>query len=139
MIYIADTNLIVRFLTNDDEVQSAVAKEIMKRVDNNIITLHIPDIVIMETCWVLKSIYGYNNNLISETLLKLIECEGIYTESNIIGNALELFGDKKVDLADALISLKSINQNMPVITWNTKDFKKLSCEFYKPEELIREK
>ena len=48
-----DTNIIVRFLTRDDEAQFLKAYNIFKEED-----IFIPDSVILETEWVLR--YSYN-------------------------------------------------------------------------------
>ncbi len=49
-----DTNLIVRYLTGDDPEQSAKAKRLIDGEDVFICTT-----VLLETEWVLRSVYGY--------------------------------------------------------------------------------
>lgn len=46
-----------------------------------------------------------------------------------------MYSYKNVDFADALIASKS-NNDLAVLTWDKKDFKKLECEYYTPEELL---
>ena len=49
-----DTNIIVRLLTQDDELQFQNSREIFKSYD-----VFIPDTVILETEWVLRFAYKF--------------------------------------------------------------------------------
>ena len=48
-----DTNIIVRYITQDDPNQFARARDLIRGT-----LCYVPDTVILETVWVLKSIYG---------------------------------------------------------------------------------
>ncbi|MCM3767743.1 hypothetical protein [Neobacillus niacini] len=54
--------------------------------------------------------------------------ENVEAEESHALPAFKVFAEKNVDFADALLSIKS-KENMPVLTWDKKDFKKLDCEF----------
>ncbi len=66
--------------------------------------------------------------------MNLLEVNNIDPEEESVVEALTLFADKNVDFADALFSVKS-RKNTPVLTWDKKDFKKLNCEYYIPDEI----
>jgi predicted nucleic-acid-binding protein len=103
-------------LTNDDETQGITAMKVMNLVDEGKMKLLVLDVTIMEICWLLKSYYKYNRKEISNILIHLCRSEGISTEGDYIVEALELFGDKNIDLADSLLSIKSLDQRIPVVT-----------------------
>ncbi|MDZ7967304.1 MAG: PIN domain-containing protein [Nostoc sp. DedSLP03] len=52
-----DTNIIVRFLTQDDELQFQKSKEIFQTQD-----IFISDTVILETEWVLRFAYKFKRH-----------------------------------------------------------------------------
>ena len=68
-----DTNIIVRFLTNDDPVQY---KKAFKLVKNN--EIFIADTVILETEWVLRFAYEFKPEQIASALNKLFGLPNIY-------------------------------------------------------------
>lgn len=130
-----DTNVLIRLLVKDDPIKFETIVKLVEKVENNELTLVIPTVVIAECCWLLKSFYKLEKHLITEYLLGVIESENVEVEEDAVFNALRLYTEKNVDFADALISCKS-NNKIAVLTWDRKDFKKLGCEYYLPDELI---
>lgn len=55
-----DTNILVRFLVNDDLVQAQRVRSFFRKVEEEGDTLFISDPVILELLYVLDSVYGYN-------------------------------------------------------------------------------
>ncbi len=70
-----DTNIIVRFLTQDEKLQYQKSLEIFQTQN-----VFIPDTVILETEWVLRFAYKFEPVEICEALRKLF---GLPTELNI--------------------------------------------------------
>jgi len=54
MVFLIDTNIIIRFLIGDDEEQLQIATEIFKKVEDGEIEVEILDSVLMETLFVLN-------------------------------------------------------------------------------------
>lgn len=67
----ADTNILVRFLTMDDQRQSRTAEEIVRA------GLFVPHSVLIETEWVLRSGYRWNAARINEEFTDFLAIEGI--------------------------------------------------------------
>lgn len=132
---LVDTNILVRFIVEDDQSKYNSFRNIVDKVDGGEISLIVPTIVIAECCWLLKSFYKFEKQLIAEHLLNVLEVTNIDPEEKFVVEALTLFADKNVDFADALLSIKS-RKNTPVLTWDNKDFKKLNCEYYIPDEIL---
>ncbi|GAB6485388.1 MULTISPECIES: PIN domain-containing protein [Bacillus cereus group] len=139
MQYVVDTNVIVRFLTNDDEEQSKKAFEIFKRAVNQEITLFLTPIVIIECTWVLgMKRYGYSHEEIADNLITIITSPGVKTlESDVVLKALHEYKTNKIDFADAYLAAVSTKNGVPCLTWNSKDFKKCTgVEHYRPDDVL---
>lgn len=131
-----DTNVLIRLIIKDDFSKLETLKNLIKKVEDGELTFVIPTIAIAECCWLLKSFYHLEKQQISEYIIDILESENVETEENIVIEALRIFSDKNVDFADALISLKTKN-SFPLLTWDKKDFKKLNCEYYQPEDIVK--
>ncbi|MCM3714107.1 PIN domain-containing protein [Alkalihalobacillus oceani] len=136
--FIVDTNIMIRFIVNDDDEKFKQVLSVVDRVERNEMRLIVPTIVIAECCWLLKSYFKFDKSKISEFLLDILNIDNVDPEERLVKEALILFSDKNVDFADALLSVMSNSTNplTPVLTFDQKDFKKLNCEYYKPKELI---
>ncbi len=53
-----DTNLLVRFLVNDDQRQAATVRQLLQRCEAEKSSLFVPLPVVLELLWVLDAAYG---------------------------------------------------------------------------------
>jgi len=91
-----DTNIVVRFLTQDDKRQYKKCLQLFK--DENIF---IPDTVILETVWVLSFVYKFKPGDISMALGGLFGLPNIVlSNAQAIATVLGLY-EQGVDFADA--------------------------------------
>jgi predicted nucleic-acid-binding protein len=100
-----DTNVLVRYVVQDDPRQSAAASHFIET------TLHgdepgwIASVVLCEFVWVLESAYGYARNLIVATLQRLFEVDRFRVEAPALAwRALDEYRAGG-DFSDALIAL----------------------------------
>jgi predicted nucleic-acid-binding protein len=61
-----DTNVLVRFLVADDEVQSARAARLVSRTIRDGDHLFVSDVVLCEVVWVLRASYGFGRAEIAD-------------------------------------------------------------------------
>jgi predicted nucleic-acid-binding protein len=61
-----DTNVLIRFLTRDDEVQSPLARRLLSEND-----VWAPVTVVLEAEWVLRSSYGYRADEFADAISAL--------------------------------------------------------------------
>ncbi len=102
-MYAIDTNVLIRFLINDNLSQHEIVKKFFADLENSE-QAYISLVVITELIWVLESSYGFDREKISETVDFLLETEQLsFQDSLSIFYALRLY-KKGVDFADALIS-----------------------------------
>lgn len=117
-----DTNVLVRFLVKDDERQAQLAYAAIKQVEANKETLFVPLLVVLETIWVLQSVYGVNDDDIITTLSHLLDMPVLQFEQHTaIQQSLAAARAQCFGLADLLIahSAKS-NQCESVLTFDKK-------------------
>jgi predicted nucleic acid-binding protein len=92
-----DTNVVVRYLTADDTAQFARAVAVIEETDT-----FIGLTVLLETEWVLRSVYRYGPARIVEALRGLAGLPRVtVAESSLVGIALE-WVEHGLDFADAL-------------------------------------
>jgi predicted nucleic-acid-binding protein len=100
-----DTNVLVRYVVQDDPRQAAAATHFIEATLSSDEPGWIASIVLCEFVWVLDAAYGYARNLIAATLQRLFEVDRFRLEaSSLAWRALDAYRDG-VDFADALIAL----------------------------------
>ena len=98
-----DTNVLVRYLTEDDAGQFQAALRLLNRKGAE---FHIPDLVLVEADWVLASIYKWSREEIAETLARLLSIHNlVFEDESRIRGALRILR-AGADLADALIAAR---------------------------------
>ncbi|NJL10371.1 MAG: type II toxin-antitoxin system VapC family toxin [Calothrix sp. SM1_7_51] len=99
-----DTNIIVRFLTQDDELQYQKSLKLFQAQH-----IFIPDTVILETEWVLRFAYKFKPVEICEALRKLFGLPNVYlNNANLVAQSLQ-WHETGLDFADAFHLANSQN------------------------------
>ena len=92
-----DTNVVVRFLVNDDAEQNRRARGL---IDAG--SVRVSPTVLLETEWVLRALYGQERGGIHESFRRLLGLPGVLAdEPQRVARALEWCGSG-LDFADAL-------------------------------------
>jgi predicted nucleic-acid-binding protein len=92
-----DTNVVVRLLTGDDPAQVEVVRRLFAAE-----TVFLPKTVVLETEWVLRSLYGLSARTIAQALSALVALPQVRCEdAAIVSAALDLMR-QNLDFADAL-------------------------------------
>ena len=126
----ADTNLLVRILTNDDPAQARRAVKLLKSDD-----IFIPKTVFLETEWVLRHAYGIGRSNIINGFKKILGLSDVSVEDpDSIYHAISWY-ENKLDFADAL-HLASSRRCTSFATFDSSFIKKAqqisSMEMIKP-------
>lgn len=131
---IADTNILIRLFTKDDDTQIEQLVQLTERGD---IAFRVLPIVLIEAYWVLRKAFNFEKEMILRVFEDFIEADGVeLDEDGLLRHVLARFREVNVDLVDVYLAEKSRNLGLPVLTWNARDFRKLECEFYRPQDLI---
>lgn len=92
-----DTNVVVRFLVNDDPEQNARARKLIDAGN-----VRISPTVLLEAEWVLRALYAQEQGGIHESFRRLLGLPGVLAdEPQRVARALEWCGSG-LDFADAL-------------------------------------
>ena len=94
---VVDTNIVVRFLVDDDPAQAERAQRVLSGGD-----VLVPTTVVLEAEWVLRSTYRLSRQRIAAILRGLMGLPGVSVErAGVVGRALGWF-QAGLDFADAL-------------------------------------
>jgi len=107
MVYLLDTNIIIRFLVGDHKEHLAIATEIFKKIEQGEYEVEILEPVIMEALFVLVKFYKLPKDEVIEDLKKLIALRGVVGDKVLLIETLNVVESKNIDFVHALICSKS--------------------------------
>ena len=123
---VIDTNLLVRYITDDDPVKAKSVDNLLTKAMNGDVQVLIPSIVIAELVWVLESFYEMKATDIAGIVQAILNTPGIeVTDRPVIAAALLLYKSQNIDLIDAWIIEFARDRSIKTIyTFDKKHFKK---------------
>ena len=99
-----DTNILVRFLTQDDPVQSPKATEIIERRLTESDPGFLSVVAMAETVWVLDRVYRYTDHEIATAIERTLQIEYLIVEDEQqVFTAMLALKEGRGSFADALI------------------------------------
>ncbi len=108
-----DTNIVVRFLTQDDEVQFTRAVKLFTEEQ-----LFIPETVFLETEWVLRFSYRYTSSEIIEGFRSILGLPNVHVEDlDKIIQIIEWY-QQGIDFADAVHLANSQLKSSELLTFD---------------------
>jgi len=109
-----DTNVLVRFLVQDDPAQGAQAREFMTGLSEGTPGF-IAREVMVEVVWVLERAYGLSRTQIAAALEGLLEARELVVEtSDRVAIALDRYGKGGAGVSDQMIALAGIGAGCEV-------------------------
>jgi len=115
--FILDTNVLIRFLTNDPKGQALQVENLFKKVEDK--SLIIPDVVFIETVFVLLSVYELPKEEIVEKLSTLVTFPKFDLGKTLLQKTLDLYGKYSISIVDAYIG--AVSNTKPTQTIYTFD------------------
>jgi predicted nucleic-acid-binding protein len=117
-----DTNVLIRFLTGDDELQSKKVYSIFKTAESEKKELFVPLPVVLEILWVLESVYEISRTKILESISDLLLMPILkFDQQPAVQQFVHSAQGNKYDLSDLLIAHSAkINGCESVITFDKK-------------------
>ena len=101
-----DTNIFIRFLTDDVPEKADACEEIFKKAVEKQEPLFTTDLVIAEIVWVLESFYELPKNEVQDKVEKILNTPNlICPHKDLILSALVLYTEKNNDYIDAYNAL----------------------------------
>ena len=100
-----DTNILVRYLTQDDPVQSRKASEILERRLTEDNPGFVSIVAMVETVWVLDSGYGFSRARIAAAVERMLQADVLVVESEFeVFTAMIAAKEGRGSFADAMIA-----------------------------------
>ncbi len=97
-----DTNILLRFLTKDDNSKYEKCKEVFKKAVEGEVALATSAMVVAELIWTLTSYYKVSKADVIEKVSIIVGTESLdLPEKDLILDALVLYGRKNIDYIDA--------------------------------------
>jgi uncharacterized protein len=122
---VMDTNLLIRYLVNDDSRKAHIVDTLLKKAGKGEIHILMPSIVIAELVWVLESFYKMEADEIADLVDSILNTPGLsVSDDSIVRSALKRYRTKGVDLVDAWIATFAQDKGADEIhTFDKKHFK----------------
>jgi predicted nucleic-acid-binding protein len=104
-----DTNVLVRYITQDDNKQAALANALIENLDDaspGFVTL----VTLVELSWVLESAYHFTRQQFAEVMQTLMKVDTIKLDrAAVVASAVRVYAASKADFSDCLIERLSAN------------------------------
>ena len=98
-----DTNVLVRFLAQDDDAQFQVAADLIEGCTRDV-PGYVCREVMIELVWVLERAYKYSREEIAEALLSIVTASQLSVENaQDIASVVNLYREEGYDFADLMI------------------------------------
>lgn len=99
-----DTNVLVRFIVQDDPVQSRAATSLIESSCSPDAPGFVSLTVLVELAWVLGGAYGYERSVVAAVVRQVLQTDSLLTQdAPLAWSALRAFQEGKADFADYVI------------------------------------
>ena len=99
-----DTNVLVRYLTDDDPIQSPKAADLIERALTESEPGYISTVVMVETTWVLARTYEFSPDEIAVAIERMLQAPVLTVESEQeVFAAMIAMKERRASFSDALI------------------------------------
>ncbi len=103
--YFIDTNIFIRYLTNDDPVKADRVEKLLSEAAAGKIRLVTAEMVLAEVVWVLESFYGLKNVEVGSMVKAILATPGLEVlNSALVEKALEYYLAHNIDFVDGYIA-----------------------------------
>jgi predicted nucleic-acid-binding protein len=104
-----DTNVIVRYIVQDDPIQAAAATKFIEQSCSTDQPGYINHIVLCELVWVLRRNYKLDKAKICQVIEQIMRTDRIVVEDiQLVWKTLEAFKESKADFADCLLGQRNL-------------------------------
>jgi predicted nucleic-acid-binding protein len=120
----ADTNLFLRFLTNDIPEQADAVENLLHQAAIGELTLVTNSMVLAEIVWTLESFYHLSKTDIKDKLFAILNTSGLeIIEDDLVIQSVNWYAEKNVDFTDAFNAAWLLKQGMTIAcTFDRKHF-----------------
>lgn len=122
---VIDTNLLVRYLTEDDPSKANEVRRLLLKAAEGAIRLVVPSVVIAELVWVLQSYYKLAREEIVPLLNAILHTRGVeVSDKSVVSDAIAIYGGGSIDFIDAwIVAFAKVVEVRTIYTFDRKHFK----------------
>jgi uncharacterized protein len=122
-----DTNIFLRYLTNDVQNQADAVEQVLQRVAKEESLLITNSMVLAEIIWTLESYYKLSRKDIRDKVLAVLNTSGLEViDSDLIFQAIDWYAEKNVDFLDAFNASWLLKHGLKSIyTFDQRHFSRL--------------
>lgn len=108
-----DTNLFIRYLTNDDPEKAERVERLLKEALAGKVRLVTAEMVIAEIVWVLESAYGMKAPEIAPLIRAMLATPGLEViNAPLVSAAVEHYESKRIDFIDGYVAAVMAKQGI---------------------------
>ncbi len=101
-----DTNILIRYIAQDDVAQSRRATKFIENECSADVPGYVGIVVLVEVVWVSESVYGAARGEVADIVRRLLGIKQLVVQdAEIVWQAVRLFESSKADFADCLVML----------------------------------
>lgn len=127
-----DTNVLVRYLAQDDARQSAAATKLIEKTLSGSNRGFVSLVALLEAVWVMESVYEADSAKVAEILGDLLDAPTIEVQDTLAVRAAAVrYAEGGVDLHDCLIVALAEQRKARVVTFDAKAAKRLGMDLLK--------
>jgi predicted nucleic-acid-binding protein len=124
-----DTNVLVRYLAQDDARQSALATRLIEKTLDSSNRGFVSLITLIETVWVMESRYGADAATVAGILDDLVDASSLQLQdAQAVVAASKRYAKGGVDLHDCLIGSLAADRKATVVTFDARAAKRLGMQ-----------
>ena len=123
----ADTNLFLRYLTDDVPEQADAVEGLLRRAGAGEIVLLTNPLVIAEIVWTLESFYRLSHADIKGKVMAILNTPGLeVVEGDLVLQAIAEYAEKNIDFVDAYNGAWLLSQGLQTVyTFDRQHFSRL--------------
>lgn len=123
-----DTNLVIRFLTRDDEAQAARVRRLIEACVRGGESCLVSNPVLCELEWVLESVYHAGRADVAAAVRALLSTPPFVVEdAELVERALRSYSTGKGDLSDHLIGQVARSRGARTTYTFDRDLRRVAC------------
>ena len=128
-----DTNVFLRWLLDDDKRKSEATTRLLKRAEKGEVEIWVPDLVIAEIAWVLRSFYKIRPHAVAEMIEPVVNAPMIDFENrDRLRQAVALYHAHQVDFTDCYIAAAAAERGLESVASYDRDFDRLPVKRVEP-------
>lgn len=133
MISLIDTNVLVRFLTNNRSQKYKTLYQFFDSLEAGKVKIGLELIVLFQTIFVLKSYYEVPKQKIADALIDLLKFKGIQIrDKKKVVQTLELWRVKNLEIVDCYLVACLENDQQNILYSYDRDFDKFQFQRKEP-------